>query len=245
MAHFGNYNPESFGWNIPSHYVDFFYKGVNFPQGVASVNVRKLFTMFLDELVPHIPGGLHEGWCWGAENRVIAGTSTKSFHAYGLALDINAPVNYGKRAWKALDYYIPRNAGEIARPFGIEYGGDWSPASVDPMHFGIHLSPDEVAEIVNDKDDKHKPKPTHSYSPYQHIRPALRTIQRWSAGDDVKSLQDVLNKWYPSHKQLVRDGLFGPNTESFVKYYQRRAKLAVDGICGRHTWSGLGYNVRY
>jgi peptidoglycan hydrolase-like protein with peptidoglycan-binding domain len=60
-------------------------------------------------------------------------------------------------------------------------------------------------------------------------------------GDDVKSLQATLNKWYPSLTRLVEDGDFGAKTDERVRYFQTKAKLEVDGIVGSATWSALGY----
>lgn len=242
MAQFGKYDPSAFGWSIPKEYTPFTYKGVNFPQGVASAAVGKLFTMALDALVPRIPGGLVYGWCWGAENRNVAGSDNKSFHAYGLALDLNAPANPHGTAYSEGIHVVPANAGTILRPFGMEWGGNW-PSNPDRMHIEIHLTPAEVNSLVSAKNPPSVPD--NSYGAYYHGNPATRTIQQWSRGDDVHSLQNVLNQWYPNHKQLVVDGYFGPQTDAFVRYYQKRAKLAVDGIVGRKTWAGLGYNVRY
>lgn len=71
-----------------------------------------------------------------------------------------------------------------------------------------------------------------------------RVIRRWSRGNDVRQLQDVLNKWYPKRPQLVEDGEFGPSTEQTVRYMQKAAKLKVDGIVGPVTWQKLGFQDR-
>lgn len=71
-----------------------------------------------------------------------------------------------------------------------------------------------------------------------------RVIKRWSRGNDVRQLQDVLNKWYPKLSQLSEDGEFGPSTEDRVKYMQKAAKLTVDGIVGAKTWHALGFDDR-
>lgn len=71
-----------------------------------------------------------------------------------------------------------------------------------------------------------------------------RVIRRWSRGNDVRQLQDVLNKWYPKRKALDEDGEFGPDTEETVKFMQKNAKLTVDGIVGAKTWHALGFDDR-
>lgn len=71
-----------------------------------------------------------------------------------------------------------------------------------------------------------------------------RVIKRWSRGNDVRQLQDVLNKWYPKLPQLSEDGEFGPSTEDRVKHMQKAGKLSVDGIVGAKTWHALGFDDR-
>lgn len=71
-----------------------------------------------------------------------------------------------------------------------------------------------------------------------------RVIRRWARGNDVRQLQDVLNKWYPKRPQLDEDGNFGPQTEAAVKYFQTNSKLNVDGIVGAVAWEKLGFDNR-
>ena len=57
-----------------------------------------------------------------------------------------------------------------------------------------------------------------------------------SQGGAVKILQGSLNlKGYP----LVQDGIFGPATDSAVRWYQRNNGLTVDGIVGPNTWKSI------
>lgn len=72
-----------------------------------------------------------------------------------------------------------------------------------------------------------------------------RVVKRWARGNDVRQLQDVLNKWYPKRPQLDEDGWFGPATEATVKHMQTNTKgLKVDGIVGAKTWEKLGFDDR-
>lgn len=71
-----------------------------------------------------------------------------------------------------------------------------------------------------------------------------RVIKQWSVGNDVRQLQDVLNKWYPKMPQLDEDGYFGAKTVERVKHLQKNAKLTVDGIVGAKTWEKLGFEDR-
>ena len=57
-----------------------------------------------------------------------------------------------------------------------------------------------------------------------------------SQGDAVRQLQSELNK---HGYQLKEDGIFGKNTRSAVRDYQRKNKLRLDGIAGDETWGSL------
>jgi hypothetical protein len=63
--------------------------------------------------------------------RFIAGTSTLSNHAFGLALDINAVEN--QRGTAGL---IDRSVVRIFQSWGFTWGGDWH--YTDPMHFEMN-----------------------------------------------------------------------------------------------------------
>ena len=59
----------------------------------------------------------------------------------------------------------------------------------------------------------------------------METIKKGSKGASVKQLQELL--------KITADGMFGPNTETAVKAFQRANGLAVDGIVGAKTWAAL------
>jgi hypothetical protein len=63
--------------------------------------------------------------------RFIAGTSTLSNHAFGLALDINAVEN--QRGTVGL---IDRGVVQVFQKWGFTWGGDWR--FTDPMHFEMN-----------------------------------------------------------------------------------------------------------
>jgi len=74
----------------------------------------------------------------GYANRNIAGTSTRSLHSYGLAIDINPssnPVYYGSR--RGMHENLPRGIGRLAKRYGITWGGNWHGSKKDPMHFSF------------------------------------------------------------------------------------------------------------
>lgn len=64
------------------------------------------------------------------------------------------------------------------------------------------------------------------------------TIKQGATGQNVKDLQTILNKYHGS--KLKVDSVYGPATVKAVKAFQKKAKIAQDGIVGPSTWSKLG-----
>ncbi|MFY9382377.1 MAG: peptidoglycan DD-metalloendopeptidase family protein [Eubacteriales bacterium] len=65
----------------------------------------------------------------------------------------------------------------------------------------------------------------------------LRTLSQGMRGEDVKTLQQLLNA--KINTSLEPDGKFGPLTNTALKKYQAASALVVDGKCGPATWSKL------
>ena len=59
----------------------------------------------------------------------------------------------------------------------------------------------------------------------------MRTLQRGSRGNDVRTLQRILH--------LFEDGIFGKLTEEKVKEFQEENGLVPDGVVGPKTWEVL------
>ena len=66
-----------------------------------------------------------------------------------------------------------------------------------------------------------------------------RTLVQGSTGDDVRSVQDMLNYHLRRETPLAVDGIFGPKTFARVKLFQSRQKLKDDGIVGKLTNAAL------
>ena len=67
-----------------------------------------------------------------------------------------------------------------------------------------------------------------------------KTLRYGARGTDVVDLQTRLNVSLPAMiPLLVTDGIFGTNTQTRVKAYQRKNGLAADGIVGPKTWARL------
>ena len=63
------------------------------------------------------------------------------------------------------------------------------------------------------------------------------TLRRGAKSTYVLILQDALNALGYSTRTL--DGIFGANTESALRGFQRAVGLTADGICGCNSWKKL------
>lgn len=66
---------------------------------------------------------------------------------------------------------------------------------------------------------------------------SMNTLRNGSRGTQVKVLQFLLNE--SGYDCGEADGIFGKNTLSAVKAYQKAKGLSVDGICGKNTWTRI------
>lgn len=81
------------------------------------------------------------GQCWGYAKRKVAGTNTWSSHAWGLAVDLNAPAN-----WRGGAGDIPPKVIDIWEDNGFVWGGRWH--HTDPMHFEFGGAPADAPVIT-------------------------------------------------------------------------------------------------
>lgn len=64
-----------------------------------------------------------------------------------------------------------------------------------------------------------------------------RNLKKGCKGDDVRELQQLLNK---AGDNIADDGIFGAKTLAAVKVFQSRHGLKADGIAGKNTVAALG-----
>lgn len=229
------------GWGHPSSQRDnisnMTVHGVSFPGGVnadAEPVMRSLAQEFHNRVEK-----LHDGWCWGHAYRTIAGSDSWSNHAWGLAIDINAPKHpYGEH--NTFGKQDRQRCREIADKHGCRWGGDYD-GTPDDMHFEFMGSPAEARRLASE---------THTDGSGSAM--AWFTIDRdnsegkWRHATEV--VQAILNtaEREPGKQEDIKvDGYFGPVTESRVKEYQRWANITVDGIVGPETYTHLLYaNIR-
>lgn len=68
----------------------------------------------------------------------------------------------------------------------------------------------------------------------------MAILKKGSKGNDVKNLQQQLNK-NGAKPKLQIDGDFGPLTEAALKAFQKKSKLGVDGKAGDKTIAALKF----
>ena len=91
--------------------------------------------------------------------------------------------------------------------------------------------------------------------PNAPVQPSHPMLQKGSTGDDVRHVQMFLRNTFPSYRHTVPymqsrllevDGVFGGQTDAWVKEFQRRTSLTKDGIVGPATLKKMrSYGYKY
>nr|WP_276612341.1 peptidoglycan-binding protein [Kineococcus vitellinus] len=182
--------------------------------------------------------------CWGYAYRAVRGSSSPSFHAAGIAVDLNAP----RHPLGARGTFSSRQAAEVRRlagHYGLRWGGDYQ-RRADEMHVEVILGHRQALERVTALGGASSSAGAHGPSsprelPQQYeafvagSAPGSRVLRRGRAGDDVAFVQ----RW----NGVADDGRFGPATEAAVRRYQAAQGLTADGVVGPLTWSRMGVRV--
>lgn len=134
---------------------------------------------------------------------------------------------------------IPRQkltAAQVGRDErGICGHVDWTNGKRDGTHTdpGAGFPWDVFIAYVNGM-----PAPAGGAGPVATGRPVLKV---GDTGPVVGSLQAFANRVFASYAGIpvLAPPLFGPKTLAFVREFQTRSRLLVDGIVGPRTWSAL------
>lgn len=211
---------------------------VAFPGGVHQ-DIATLFTAFLDRFDTAIER-LIPGYCWGYAGRRIRGGSSWSNHAWGLAVDINAPHHLLGKAGTFSPTQV-KKIRTLVKPYNLRWGGDYR-GRVDEMHFEFMGTPQDARQISNKltgvkvRAALAQPvsphlSPTVTYQKRVEIKPGERTLSLGVVGSDVGFVQRLLG--------LTEDDHFGPKTKQAIEEYQATQDLAIDGIVGPNTWEQI------
>lgn len=179
---------------------------------------------------------LHVGWCWGFNPKKIEGSDTWSHHAYGGAIDLNAPAHaMGKRNTFGTkdratirEILLPKYTYRGVRL--LRWGGDFR-TRPDDMHVETIAPRAILLAAAQALQAPRKPVPAKPGGKAPVVTPGSRQLEVGSKGADVAYLQ----RWLGLHD----DGIFGPNTKAKVIAYQRMKGLTADGIVGPKTWRAM------
>lgn len=126
---------------------------VNIQAGGRSFNVHKkvapIFQAFITDLVatPYpIDRGTLDDWSYNC--RKIAGSTSWSNHAWGLAVDINSLTNPMRSPLTTDMPSWVRNETNLMNKYGLRWGGEYS-GTPDPMHFEFMLTPADADRIAS------------------------------------------------------------------------------------------------
>lgn len=137
------------GWSVIDHdgCTDRAVLGVEFPNGWRRGDVDVIFAYLIGRLHREVEA-LDKGGCWGWFVKPIEGSATISNHASGTAIDYNAPAHpMGSR-----NTYSAAKRSKIRAILAdlegvVRWGGDYT-GRPDDMHFEIHASADDVADMA-------------------------------------------------------------------------------------------------
>lgn len=136
LAHYGNPDAPNFRQkNIVE--IDFLGEPmyVNKKASRHFLRLAQIFQARAPDYAATIATGTTDDWSY--EDRAIRGESSKSNHAWGLAVDINALSNVMGTSGD-----MPMEVVREWEAEGGAWGGDFS--RPDPMHFETHLTPQEI-----------------------------------------------------------------------------------------------------
>jgi len=159
------------------------------------------------------------GQCWGYAPRLVRGSkSTWSNHAWGLAVDLNAPSNPMTDNGRLVTN-MPKWMSQLWKSYGFRWGGDYPGARKDAMHFEYMGTPASARQHTED------------------IKAPRPVVRQGVKSEAVALLQRRLNA---NGAGLKVDGVFGPKTHDVVRWVQGSRGLATDGVAGPDTWNALG-----
>lgn len=170
--------------------------------------------------------------CWGHAPKKIPGSNSWSFHAPGIALDLNASQHpeYRRGTFSAAQVTAIRRLlarYSYAGKSLFRWGGDYV-SKGDEMHFELIQSRSNCLNAVRLLQSP-APQSWYTGAPGSRLVVLRDPMMR---GDDVKVIQRAIGG-------VTIDGWYGPKTEASVKVFQRSRGLVADGDVGPKTWAHI------
>lgn len=174
---------------------------------------------------------LHTGWCWGYAYRAVRGYATLSFHAFGLAIDLNAPAHplgrSGTFSWRQR-----ATINALCKKYGLRWGGNYS-GRKDEMHFECILSPAQAASRIKALQTPPAPKWPGKPSHFPH----LAKLKYGQKNTDIAYFQGRLSKF--GVNPGPHDGHFGSKTRDALIRLQKRFGGKGDGVMNAWTYEKM------
>jgi hypothetical protein len=180
---------------------------LNLRKGATSVVLLDFAAWFNREIEP-----LKQAQCGGYNNRVIAGSKTKSNHASGTAEDLN----WSEHPRGNRDTFTPAEQSKIRARLKyyegvLRWGGDYVSTTDDDMHFEINKGIGEVTRIAAKINNDKKPARVPVQMSLTVVVPQLKQ------GDDDSKLDgyNLINR-IQGLLGVKRDGVWGPQTTAAI-----------------------------
>lgn len=174
--------------------------------------------------------------CWGHDHRKISGTNSWSFHAPGIAIDLNATRHprgtkntFNANQVKAIRKLLTAHSYHGVKLF--RWGADFT-TTVDDMHFEINVPRGIALAAVNAGQLVPMPATPTEHPPGSR---ALKAVSPPMQGEDVEYVQ----RWIGERRCGRADGFFGPSTSDGVRWYQGMRGITVTGVCDQVTWKNM------
>lgn len=213
-------------------------------KGNASVVLLHLARWFDKNIEP-----LKKNECGGYNPRVISGSNVKSNHGSGTAEDLNWNEHIrGKK-----NTFTTAEAKKIRAQLKfyegvIRWGGDYTSAPIDEMHYEINKGSDELARIAAkckaDTAPAVPPKPKPTPPPVKPTKPVAD-----STPVDGQLGPDTIKLWQRVMRTPV-DGSIDDTHSELITAVQKQLKktvdhtISVDGQLGPHTIRDLQRYLR-
>jgi hypothetical protein len=250
------------GWSASPRPADFgglaavSVAGETFSPGVRAGDVAVVFQYLAEQLharvEPIVRADWHQADDWGYSYRENRNAANLSCHASGTAIDYNATRHpNGKRG--TFTAAQRKTIEDILRDLRgtVEWGGHFT-GTADEMHFEIAGNASQVADIARSIRDE-RARNSHPSAPAQSGGELSDgVLMKGDNGPKVGELQRKLATGYSAYRNespvkrgvvLAVDNDFGDWTDAWVRLFQRKSGLTVDGIVGKATAGRLGFSL--